>query len=98
MPREARRHCISSTTGWRRSTDHGRVLHCFPEELVAVIEATLVDESPKQLNWRLSAILLDGRHIDVIHEDRDSLAWVSSEDSALLLLQLVLDRALHSVR
>jgi hypothetical protein len=46
-----------------------RMVH-LPAQFLGVIEAAKIKELPEKLKWRLSTILLGGRHVQVIKESQ----------------------------
>jgi len=63
---------------------------------ISVIESLLVNEESEKFNGRLSSIGLSSGHVDIIDEDSNLLARLSTEQSTLLLLKLAFDSLLSS--
>mmetsp|Transcript_2367 Transcript_2367/g.7837 ORF Transcript_2367/g.7837 Transcript_2367/m.7837 type:complete len:1218 (-) Transcript_2367:3636-7289(-) len=98
VPHVARRERVAAATGGaaRAALDH--VGHLLPKELLPVVEATLVEELPEQLNRRRGAVLLECRHVDVVDKHDHPLARRRAEQRLLALVQLRLDRLLRAAR
>lgn len=91
---------VSFTTTWRT---HGANEHSVDEltewmlVVSQVIPSTLIQHLAKNLDRRLSTVLFDLGHVQVIDENDDSLAKAGSEYTSAALFKLVVNDILDLV-
>lgn len=66
--------------------------------MVSIIDKTIVDDLSDKANWRLCSILIKERHVEIIHEIDESLAWWWTESSTGSLVYLGFNNNLKRFR
>ena len=90
-------HVVPATARWAHGGYELHV-HQVPErQLSPVVPAAVIHKLPQQLNRRLGAVLLNLRHVQVVHEDNHLLARGRAERPFLALVQLAVDDVLGHV-
>ena len=82
-----------------RQTHSGHELHIHDLQhfiRLQVVETPVVDRLAQYLNWRLGSVLLFGRHVQVVDEDQQTVAWhFRPVHTFLLLFHFGLEVVLH---
>ena len=65
---------VSSSSRWGTTRDEHAVRHFQEDELLEIIETTLINDLPQQLIGRLREIFLESRHVDIINIEHHFLA------------------------
>jgi hypothetical protein len=86
VPDEPRIEPVSATAWSGATADQRSVDHLLPEQLLAVIEALVINEVPQELDRWLCSLLLQLRHIDIVYENSNCLIRPCAKKSLSLLV------------
>ena len=87
-------------TAWRtHSADEHSVNKCT-ERMFAVLEivpATLVEHLTQDLNWRLSSVLFNDWHVEIIDKNDNFLAESGSKNTVSSFIEFAVDDVLNLI-
>mmetsp|Transcript_13884 Transcript_13884/g.32984 ORF Transcript_13884/g.32984 Transcript_13884/m.32984 type:complete len:227 (+) Transcript_13884:5746-6426(+) len=81
----------SPSAGRSASTNELGIGNLLPKQLLLVIESAIVNHLAQELNGRLCPIVLQHRHVHIIHKENHSRSGRSPKKSLALALQAVLE-------
>lgn len=90
-PHKSRAECRTTTWGRRCSSNESKVFNLFPKELLPVIEASFLYQLPEQFNGRLSSMLLNHGHVDIVNKNQGFKSTLRTTRLLPFLLKFAFD-------